>query len=200
MSNFMSFLGDIDDMVGDDDLAYLEGDELGAARHLMRHGHHGAVRHAHQRHVSRRQARAAAVATELRDNAGMTGLPARQPVIEPLGFTVVTFTAASGTTLQATATPQKPMKGSRLVIDQVRSATATGLVTLASLKIGTREVLISAQPVPAGMFAPGAFGVALRMVEAHPGIIITATFVISAAPVMAETVTVSTGLNALSME
>lgn len=190
MSGFREFLGDIEDYVGDDDVMELGDDELGALR--GRRGHHA------HRHVKHR--RTAIAAATLRDVGGMTGLPQRQAVIEPLGFTVVTFTAASGTTLQATATPQKPMKGSRLLIAEVRAATATGLVSLTSLKIGQREVLLSAQGVPIAGFANNAVGVALQLVEAHPGIIITATYVISAAPVMAETVTVGTMINALSME
>lgn len=189
-------LGDVDDigddLVGDDDF-----DELGARGRRRRpaRGRGGSIR---QKAAAKRQARAAAAA-EVLEGSAVAGVPSRQAVVEPLGFTVVTFTAASGTTLQATAQPQKKMKGSRLVIEEVRSATATGLVTLSSLKIGTTEVLLSAQPVPAGAFRANAFGVALRLVEAGPGIIITATFVISAAPVMAETVTISTMLNCLSM-
>jgi len=197
MSGFREFLGAIDDYVGDDDVMSLGDDELGA---LRRRGHGGHGRAVHPHALSAAQRRKILAAQTLRDVDGMTGLPQRQAVIEPLGFTVVTFTAASGTTLQATATPQKPMKGSRLLIAEVRAATATGLVTLTSLKIGQREVLLSAQGVPIAGFANNAVGVALQLVEAHPGIIITATYVISAAPVMAETVTVGTMINALSME
>lgn len=205
MSGFRAFLGDIDDLVGDDDVLYLgddddlgDDDELGAAPRARRARALGRGRpNARLAAQLSRKAKAAAV---LRDVNGMTGLPQRQAVIEPLGFTVVTFGAATGTTLQATATPQKPMKGSRLLIAEVRSATATGLVTLTSLKIGQREVLLSAQGVPIAGFANNAVGVSLALVEAHPGIIITATYVISAAPVMAETVTVGTMINALSME
>jgi hypothetical protein len=222
MSDFLDFLGDLQEADPDDSLLGwdpIAGDELGDLDMVSgddeigwdvlgaRPVHRAAARHPlHQRMnirqvaAAKRMQRANAAVEELENHSGVQGVPSRQPVVEPLGFTVVTFTAASGTTLQATATPQKKMKGNRLVIDEVRSATAVGLVTLASLKIGTREVLVSAQPVPARMFAPGAFGVALRLVEAGPGIIITATFVISAAPAGADTVTVSAAMNALTME
>jgi hypothetical protein len=100
---FRDYLGAIDSYLGDDDM-------LGAParRHaIARHGHPGM-------HPLRGR-----VLQTL--SQPMPGVPAQGPREEPLGFTTVTFTNASGTTLQATAQPQKPFKGKRLVIVPARS-------------------------------------------------------------------------------
>lgn len=120
------------------------------------------------------------------------GVPVPGPRVEPLGFPVFTFGAATGTTITQIARPQKPFKGSRLVIDVARTgATATGLVSVADLSIGARPVLVNrAQPIPAAAFAPTAFGIELLMDTATPGVDITLTLSISAAPAMTDVVVV----------
>jgi hypothetical protein len=58
--------------------------------------------------------------------------------------------------------------------------------------VGVREVLTSAQPIPAEAFAPTAFGVDLMMDDAIPGVIVTATFNVSAAPGAGDSIVVGT--------
>jgi hypothetical protein len=175
---FREYLGAIDAYVGDDDI-------LGAAR--RGHPSHG--------HAMRRRPLAHAAAATL--HAANTGIVTPGPRIEPLGFTAVQFTAASGLILQATGRPQKPFKGSRLVVVDQRLGTG-GLVSITSLKIGVREVLVSTQGIPAQAFAPNAFGIELMMDEAGPGIEIVATYVISAAPAGADVVNVGTTVMGMS--
>jgi len=116
----------------------------------------------------------------------MPGVPKAGPRLEPVGFPAFAFVVAGATTIAQTTRPQKPFKGSRLVIDIARTgATATGLITVVSLKIGARDVLINANPIGAGTFAANAFGVELMMDEATPGIDIVLTLATSAAPTAA---------------
>lgn len=177
MAGFNDYLGAIDSYLGDDDM-------LGAPAKHRRHHHAMARRpqHATAAHVLK---------------AANTGVPDAGPRIEPLGFTTIAFVAGN-LTLTATASPQKPFKGSRLVIAENRTATAVGLVSLSSLRIGVREVMVSAQPVPIAAFSPTAFGVELMLDECGPGIIITATFVISVTPAGAEVVSVGATIMGLS--
>jgi hypothetical protein len=110
----------------------------------------------------------------------------------PLGFGVFTFTAASGTATTVTATPQRPFKGRRLVIDIARTgATATGLVSITSLLVGQNNQLVSAQALPAAAFGPTSFGVDLDLDPATPGILLVLALSISVAPGGADTVAVS---------
>ena len=55
-------------------------------------------------------------------------------------------------------------------------------------------MLPSAQPVGAGGFAPGAFQTMLSLPAAGPGITITVTYNISAAPAMTDVVDIATSL------
>lgn len=160
---FRDYLGALDDYLGED------AEYLGAA----------------PRRVVRRAPapRPLAAAARAQLAQPMPGVPKAGPRIEPLGFPIISFTNASGLTLNATTRPQKPFKGSRLVLDIARTgAGATGLVSVASLKVGARDVLVNANPIGAGTFAPNAFGVELMMDEAVPGIDIVLTLTCSVAP------------------
>jgi hypothetical protein len=116
----------------------------------------------------------------------MSAYPGAPPVAEkqiPLGFGNQAFTSTSTTTLTFTARPQAVFRGRRLVIDFSRTgATATGLVTLTSMLIGTRNQLVGTLGIPVSTFASGAFGVDMALDPATPGIDITLVMVISAAP------------------
>ncbi len=123
---------------------------------------------------------------------GVPGLEAGQ---QPLGFTTVQFTNASGTVLTATAQPQRPIKGARLVVDIARTgATATGLVSISQFFVGVTNILPSAQPIGAGAFAPGAFQTMLSVPAAGPGITITVQYLVSAAPGVGDTIDIATTL------
>lgn len=122
----------------------------------------------------------------------MSAYPGAPPVAEkdiPLGFGNQAFSSTSGTTLTFTARPQAVFRGRRLVIDSVRSGATGGLVTMTSLLIGTRNQLVGTLGIPISAFAGTAFGVDMALDPAVPGIDITITLVISAAPGTTDLVT-----------
>jgi hypothetical protein len=111
------------------------------------------------------------------------GVPAPGARLQPLGLGATAFTSASGTVLALTAQPQRPFKGQRLVIDITRTgATATGLVTITRLDIGTMNQLVASGALAAAAFAATAFDVNLQLDPATPGITITVQLAISVAP------------------
>lgn len=117
------------------------------------------------------------------------GVPMPGARLQPLGFGASAFTAASGTTLSLQATPQRPFKGQRLVVDITRTgASATGLVTITRLDVGTANQLVSSGSLSAAAFAATAFDVNLQLDPATPGILIVVQFTISAAPTMTDRV------------
>lgn len=117
------------------------------------------------------------------------GVPMPGARLQPLGFGASAFLAASGLILTLQAQPQRPFKGQRLVVDITRTgATATGLVTVTRLDIGTTNQLVSSGALAAAAFAATAFDVNLQLDPATPGIIITVQFAISVAPGAADRV------------
>jgi hypothetical protein len=111
------------------------------------------------------------------------GVPMPGARLQPLGLGSTAFTAASGTVLALTARPQRPFKGQRLVVDITRTgATATGLVTITRLDIGTSNQLVSSGSLSASAFAATAFDVNLQLDPATPGIDIVVQFAVSVAP------------------
>lgn len=123
------------------------------------------------------------------------GAPAIGVKLQPLGFNIVTFGAATGTTLPATTRPQKPFKGRRLVVDIARTgATATGLVTVQSVTIGVNNQFVSTGAVGAGAFAATAFDCNVEFSACSTALDITVNYAISAAPTMTDTVVVGTTL------
>jgi hypothetical protein len=120
------------------------------------------------------------------------GVPTPGPRNWPLGFGLFTFVNAGVTTNLFTAAPQRPFKGVRLVVVVSRSAGATAeLVSITSLNVGQTNQLVGALALPAEAFGPGAFQVDLALDPATPGIDITIGVSISAAPGVAETVSVN---------
>lgn len=121
------------------------------------------------------------------------GVPAIGVKLQPLGFTVVIFTATSGTALAATTRPQKPFKGRRLVVDLARTgASATGLVTITSILIGVNNQLVSTGAVGAGAFAATAFDCNVELSACSSALDMTVNYAISAAPTTTDTVAIST--------
>lgn len=123
------------------------------------------------------------------------GAPAIGAKLQPLGFTTVTFGAATGTALAATTRPQKPFKGRRLVVDIARTgASATGLVTITSITVGVNNQLVSTGAVGAGAFAATAFDCNVSLSACSSALDIAVNYSISAAPAMADVVNIATTL------
>ncbi len=117
------------------------------------------------------------------------GVPAPAVRLQPLGLGATAFTAASGTLLQLQASPQRPFQGQRLILDITRTgASATGLVTVTRLDVGTDNQLVGAGAISANAFQPTAFDANVRFAPATPGVLITVQLNISAAPAMADRV------------
>ena len=120
------------------------------------------------------------------------GLPGTGPRGWPLGLGSFTFVNAGVTANTFTASPQRPFKGFRLVVDVRRSSGAVGeLLTLSALNVGQANQLVSGTVLPLEAFQANAFDVSLDLDPATPGIDITAIVNISAAPGVGETVAVS---------
>lgn len=169
---FNDYLGAYDDYLGDDDM-------LGAP--VRRRGRM-VLPAAHSAIANRARAQLA---------QPMPGVPKSGPRIEPLGLPGAQFVNAGATTILVSTTPQKPFKGSRLVIDIVRGPVVSGgLVTVSRLKVGARDVLVNSNPVPAAAFGPTAFGIELQMDEAGPGVVIEVEYRITASPSAGNTVDV----------
>lgn len=177
----LDYIGDLDAYVGDDEMV---GAPVRRRRRQMPFYQRGggvnvtALAQRAQGEMRDRRVMAAQVITP-----AAPGVPKPGPREEPLGFPAFAFVNAGATSVAQTTRPQKPFKGARLVIDIARTgATATGLITVVSLLIGSRNVLVNANPIGAAAFAANAFGVQLSMDEAVPGIDIVLTLATSAAP------------------
>lgn len=122
--------------------------------------------------------------------SAVPGASARGGKVQPLGFTNGVFNATSGTTITVRARPQRPLRGGRLVGSFARQgASATGLLTLVSLFVGTDGQLLSGDPISFDALAPNAFGVGVNLTPAAVGQEIVATVAISGAPTMTDSVT-----------
>lgn len=124
------------------------------------------------------------------------GAPAIGVKLQPLGFGVVTFTATSGTALTATTRPQKPFKGRRLVVELARTgATATGLVSIASVTVGVNNQFVSTGAVSAGAFAATAFDCNVELSACSSALDISVNYVLSPPAItMTDTISVGTTL------
>jgi len=119
------------------------------------------------------------------------GVPNSGLRLQPLGLGATAFTLSSGTLLALSASPQRPFKGQRLVLDITRTgATSTGLVTVTRLDVGTDNQLVGSGAISSGAFAATAFDVNLSLAPATPGINITVQLNISAAPTTTDRVDV----------
>lgn len=128
------------------------------------------------------------------------GVPRPGLKLQPLGLSSISFTATSGTALNMTASPQRPFKAKRLIIDFTRSgATATGLVTVTSINVGTDNQLVGSGPLPAAAFAVTAFDANIEFAPATPGIEVSVGVSITAAPTMTDTIDVAGALFGTSL-
>lgn len=124
----------------------------------------------------------------------LPGVPGIEIAMLALGFTTTQFVNGGATVQTVTSTPQKPIKGQRLVVDLARTAGAVELLTISQFLIGATNVLPSGQPLSVTAFAANAFHTVLDLPPAGPGIVITIQYTISAAPGVGETVDIATTL------
>jgi hypothetical protein len=123
------------------------------------------------------------------------GAPAVGLRLQPLGFPVIAFTAASGTALPSTSRPQRPFKGKRLVVDIARTGvSATGLVTVTEISIGTNNQEVSRNPVGANSFSPLAYDTNMELAACTTALDITIGYAVSAAPANADRIDIATTL------
>jgi hypothetical protein len=123
------------------------------------------------------------------------GVPAVGVKLQPLGFSDVVFTATSGTALPAETRPQKPFKGRRLVVEIARTgASATALVKVTSITVGTNNQFVSTQSTSAGAYAGGNFDVNVELSACTSALDIAVNYSIRTAPAMADTIEIGTTL------
>lgn len=117
------------------------------------------------------------------------GVAARGGRVQFLGFSTSMFSATSGTSLTVRATPQRPIRGGRLFGSYSRvGTTATGLLTLSQLIVGTDGQLLSGDAISFDMLAPTSFGAGINLTPAVVGTIIQAQVQVSAAPASSDTI------------
>lgn len=117
------------------------------------------------------------------------GTPAPGGRFFPFPLLSSAFTATSLATQTFSPTPQHPFKGRRLVYTETRTgATATGLVTILNLAVGTNIQQAATGALPAGAFAPGAYDTDLALDPCGPGVNVSGAVVISALPAMTDRV------------
>lgn len=128
------------------------------------------------------------------------GVPGPGLKLQPLGLSSIAFTAASGTALSMTASPQRPFKAKRLIMDFTRSgATATGLITVTSINVGTDNQLVGTGPLPAAAFSVTAFDANIAFAPATPGIQIAVGVSTSLAPTAPDRIDVAGALFGTSL-
>lgn len=128
------------------------------------------------------------------------GVSQRGGRVQPLGFTPGRFTATTDTQLDVTATPQRPVRGGRLVGTYSRiGTTATGLLFLNSLTVGTDGQLLSADPIGFDMLAPNSFGVGVNFSPASVGNQLVGQVAISDLPASEDSVPFSLSLWGLTV-
>jgi hypothetical protein len=124
------------------------------------------------------------------------GVPMPGVRLQPLGLGASAFTAASGAVLALTGRPQRPFKGQRLTVDITRTgASATGLLTITRLDIGTANQLVSSGALTAAAYGPQAIDNNVQLDPATPGIDVTVQFAISVVPAGADRVDFSAQIN-----
>lgn len=128
------------------------------------------------------------------------GVSQRGGRVQPLGFTPGRFTSSTDTSLDVTATPQRPVRGGRLVGTYSRIGTsATGLLFLNSLTVGTDGQLLSADPIGFDMLAPNSFGVGVNFSPASVGNQLVGQVAISDLPASEDSVPFSLSLWGLTV-
>lgn len=112
-----------------------------------------------------------------------------------MGFSTFQFVNGGPTSAILTATPQRRGKPNRLTAISARSAvTASGLLIINDLKVGTLSQLVSNDPIPWDMFAADAVGTGLEIAEVGPGIEVAILVSLTAAPPVGETIDISAAL------
>lgn len=123
------------------------------------------------------------------------GAPAVGLRLQPMGFPILRFNATSGTALSTVQRPQRPFKPKRLVVDIARTgATATGLISVTGLFIGTNNQFVSLGAIGAGSFAPTAQDTNLELCASTTALDITVQYATSVAPGGTDTIDVATTL------
>lgn len=148
----------IDQLQGEMDEAAL----MGAARRVM------AQRGGARTSLSPEQQRSA---TRLTSGFAAGGVPTigMRRQVAPLGE--VTFTATSGQSLNASATPTKNLIGRKLVVSVTRNGTsATAAVALGYVTIGSNNQFVTDAPAPAELFAPEVQGNNIDFDQAQAGV------------------------------
>jgi hypothetical protein len=131
--------------------------------------------------------------------APIPGASARGTKVQPLGFEPGAFTAGSPTTIIVRAHPERPFRGGRLMSDISRNgASATGLITLSQLLVGTDGQLLSADGIGLGTLAPTAFGAGVNLTPCAVGQTIAATLTYTG-PAIAGTDSVQVALTAYGL-
>lgn len=169
-----------------DDLA-----DIGAAMALSRQHDHRAVHPAVRAAAARAQAASRGVPYSAMV-PGTPGVPKPGARLQPIGFPNISFTATSGTSLQTQAAPQRPFRPRRQVISLARNGTsATGLLTLTEVLVGTANQLVGSGPISVDAFAPIAYDTNVWFDPATPGILLTVVIDVSLAPLMTDTIDVN---------
>jgi len=128
------------------------------------------------------------------------GVAQRGGRVQPLGFTPGRFTDTSGANLDVTATPQRPVRGGRLVGTYSRvGTTANGLLFLNSMSVGTDGQLLSSDPIGFDMLAPNSFGVGVNFSPASVGNQLVAQVAISDIPAAEDSVPFSLAIWGLTV-
>lgn len=125
--------------------------------------------------------------------SNIPGVPTRGLREQPLPLGATEFNATSGTALTLSASPARPFRGRRLIIDATRSGAAAILLTATSLSVGADNQLPvpSGTGMPAAAFGATAVGVNLDMDPAGPGVGVSLGLAVSAAPAGADLISVS---------
>lgn len=123
------------------------------------------------------------------------GVPSAGLRLQPLGLGSTSFTATSGTILQLQASPQKPFKAQRLILDITRTgATSTGIITVNRIDVGSDNMLVATGSLPASMFANNGVDLNVSFAPATPGINIVVQLQCSVIPTAPDHVDVAGGM------
>lgn len=121
----------------------------------------------------------------------LPGAPGISGLQVPLGFGSHIFLNAAATTVTLTARPQRPVRPIKLVIIVDRSANATAeVVTVTNLQVGQVSQFAGSAALPAQAFT-AANTMPLAGTSAQPGIDVTITIAVSAAPAANESIGVT---------
>lgn len=112
------------------------------------------------------------------------GVSAPSQVKIPLGFGAALLNAnalanGSSVSTNATATPQVPVRGGRLVLNRFDSGTSACPILITNVQVGQQSIFASAQGVPVEAFGPTATDTVLTIPAAQPGVIITASYTLT---------------------